>query len=131
CESLTSTTGSRCSARLWSNGGSTAGSATSTSASAASAAGRGERVSHKLCRRSGCRGCGHRHEDELASLMNVGHRDAGLHSGHRDLRNVFTGLLIVGVEKRIRAVAGKEQRLSHHESNQSRATGFRNTQALK
>src|SRR5262252_967975 len=66
---------------------------------------RGQRISHQLGRRSGSCVCGDRKEDELPSLVDVSHRNSGLHSRHGHLRDIFSGLLVVGVEHRIRAIA--------------------------
>src|SRR5687767_784442 len=56
-------------------------------------AGRRQRVGDQLWRGTSVVPA-HGDQNELASLVEIGHRDSGLHSGHRDLCNVFTGLFI-------------------------------------
>src|SRR5262245_1597344 len=91
---------------------------TSSAATASITRGYRQRISDELRRRSGLRICRDGHENELASLMNVCHRDSGLHSGYRDLSNILTGLFVVSMEQRIRAIACEEQGLRDEDSDQ-------------
>src|SRR5262249_19293113 len=107
-----------------------AAAATSTSTSSRSS-GWGQRQGYQLCCRSGGCVCAHRQKDELTSLMDVAHWDSCLRSGHWDLRNILTGLLVVGVEQRIRSIAGEEQRFRHEKSDLTRGARPGNSQSLK
>ena len=63
--------------------------------------------------------------------MHVAHGQTGLHGRHRELRDNFTRLLVVGIEQWIRAIAGEKQCFGDEQSDVSRGTGLRNVQSLK
>jgi tetratricopeptide (TPR) repeat protein len=47
-------------------------------------------------------------EDELPAFMHVGHRQTGLHPGHRKLSDVRAGFLVVRMQERVGAVTSKQ-----------------------
>jgi hypothetical protein len=91
----------------------TAAAAAAATTSAAATARRRESVCQQLRSSAAAGGCARSHEDELTALMHVCHRNAGLSSSHRELRDDLTGLFVVSVQQRIRPVTRKQQRLRH------------------
>jgi hypothetical protein len=94
----------------------TAAGSAATSTAPTAGIGRRERVRHEL--RTRRRSSPRANDDELTTVVHVGHRQTDLRAGKLRLPELLTSRLIVRVEEGLPsgALAGEHERLRHHDA---------------